>query len=891
MSSNPRFRAVLPRSNAVRIGAALVVAVFVRSAAADTTHSFPAPGEWPAFRRNPSLDARSPLAGPPSEPRVLWQHYLGLHEETLVLVPSDSGPIEISVPATEWPAAGEESDLARWGLASPRGEVEGKQQAIPLDAFRTYADVLPDSPGLEKFEVFREGTAACFRWEAGVWREVWRSAPMDFGNSVTTNPMVGDFDGDGAPELAFLPWWHLVMLDARTGALKHLCKFAEGRSYGYFGAHDLDRDGKSEFVVQGDFAKHVDVLGWREGALSVLWQRNIEPDISNPQAILRVYANVVADTGGDGALEVLMNTFNHEIAHRWAVSVLDGLTGNLKCVIPDAHLNDLVDLDADGAAELLVTRAEGVLVPEFGAIAVVRAADETPETAWETPDAAWVTWEPPLPLSINSGATFGRRRVLARDTADGIRVVMRRRSSSSVREHEVEVCAWQDNALRAELSATGEDLTPRGLDKDGALLLRALVRPNASTTLRVSGAHVRPAASRPLGCVPGVVAFAAPPGGNAAYIAVQGCVEANHGGGELVLLRCPTDGSEPDEVRRIQGRGQSSGWPQHFGPAFADLRGDGARQLLYAARGSGGCARLVAEELDGSVFWAHDFENIPGTAPVWNSGGLLLWQTGHFTDLVRADVLISIRRSMMHSEETVLLSGANGRELWRCSRQNSPMHSRGVGGTHFALADADGDGLDDVGSFYPSLFFILEGSTGANLILKDAAWDAVKEKPIYYGRAVAVPGTDNSTAFFMAGTGLTALVKVNGELVWADESGKTSGPFAFPKLKDNAVAVGFGFDDGARCYRPADGSVLWRSDALPAGTTEVATMDIGGDSEDEIIASAGSKLVCVRSSDGAVLWERDLQTPLGPPSLVQLGDKPAELIQGADGWLYAIGNS
>ena len=89
------------------------------------------------------------------------------------------------------------------------------------------------------------------------------------------------------------------------------------RSYGFFGTYDFDRDGRTEFLVMGDFSKHVDVLGFRDGKLSVLWQRAIELDISNPQKVFRVGPQPVADLDGDGRDEILLSLFNEADDHRW----------------------------------------------------------------------------------------------------------------------------------------------------------------------------------------------------------------------------------------------------------------------------------------------------------------------------------------------------------------------------------------------------------------------------------------------------------------------------------------------------------------------------------------------------------------------------------------------
>jgi hypothetical protein len=39
---------------------------------------FPEPGEWPCFRRDGGLVARSPARGQMSEPRIVWRRFVGL---------------------------------------------------------------------------------------------------------------------------------------------------------------------------------------------------------------------------------------------------------------------------------------------------------------------------------------------------------------------------------------------------------------------------------------------------------------------------------------------------------------------------------------------------------------------------------------------------------------------------------------------------------------------------------------------------------------------------------------------------------------------------------------------------------------------------------------------
>ncbi len=854
-------------------------------------HVFPKPGEWPCRNRNASLDARTTFKGRLTHPKIAWKHFVGVNEAVLVADPADGDAI-VALPVADLADPGNEAENARWGLRPPVGLLQGRTQPIRSGGFHTYADVLADPPGLEKLEIHREGTATCLAWRGDAWEKVWETERMDFGNTVQALPIVGDFDADGRQELAFLPWWQLVIVDAATGKIEDRCRFTKGRNYGYFGIHDLDGDGKGEFIVQADFAKHVDVLGYRDGKVRLLWQRDIELDISNPQSVLRVNPDCVDDLEGDGKREVLVNLCNGSNDGRWHVSVHDGMTGAVKDDLTDEHLQGVVDVDGDGAAELLTARTKGLHVPAFGPIRVWSFKPGRPTVLWECAHSGWQMWDKPMPLHVNSGATYASRTVLARARAKGAVVVLRRGSSDDPEQITLSVATWSDGGFRIGTTVRGRRLEGLAIDDQAGLLFRGVTRPGMRGRLAVHHGRVRALSSRRSGVSPATAVAARPANAARPTIVVQGYGE------ELVGLHPPTANEPATEVWRIAGRGQSTNWPSALGPVVADLRGDGGRQVVYATAAPSGCARLVAWDLVGRDVWHRDFPRIPGTPPVWNSGAIVLWQAGRFTDQRRQDVLVTIRRSMMHGEEAVLLSGRDGRQLWRRVRQDTSMHSRGVGGTPFAIADYDGDGLDDVASFYPSLFYILKGKTGENLILMNACWKDVPTKPVYWGRAAAGDFEGKGRAsVFMAGRAMTGLVRADGTLVWFDAVDKASGEFAFGHVDGDGrtEAVGFGYEDGIRCYDAATGRVKWRLSVRPSGhQAGPASGDINGDGRDECLLAVGRMLCCYGATKGGergmLLWKLELPAVVGPPSIADLrGDGTVSiLLVGQDGWVYCL---
>ena len=856
-----------------------------------SSHVFPRTAEWPCHRRNASLDARTTVRGRLTHPKIAWKHFVGVNEAVFAAEQSDTDAV-VALPVGDLADTSNEAGDVRWGLRPPVGLLQGRTQPIRSGGFHAYADVLTDPHGLEKLEVYRTGTAACLAWRGDGWRKVWETERMDFGNTVQALPIVGDFDADGRMELAFLPWWHLVIVDAATGKIEDRCRFTKGRNYGYFGVHDLDGDGNREFVVQADFAKHVDVLGYRDGKLRLLWQRDIELDISNPQSVLRVNPDTVADVDGDGQRDVLINLCNGSNDGRWHVSVHDGMTGEANADLPDEHLQGVVDVDGDGAVELLTARTTGLHVPAFGPIRVWGFKGGQQTVLWECADSGWEMWDMPMPLHVNSGATFASRTVLARARANGAVAVLRRRASDDAEQIVLSVATWSDGGFRIGTTVRGRRLEGLAVDAQAGLLFRGITTPGTRGKLTVRRGRVRALSSRRLGVSPATAVVARPADRSRPTIVAQGYGE------ELVALHPLAKNERATEVWRIAGRGQSTNWPSALGPVVADLRGDGGRQVIYATAAPSGYARLVAWDLAGREVWHHDFPRIPGTPPVWNSGAIVLWQTGQFTDQRRQDVLVTIRRSMMHSEETVLLSGRDGREVWRRVRQDTSMHSRGVGGTPFAIADYDGDGLDDVASFYPSLFYVLKGKTGENLILMNACWKDVPTKPVYWGRAVAGKFENNGRAgVFMAGGAMTGLVRADGTLVWFDAVDKTSGEFAYGDVDGDGKmeAVGFGYEDGVRCYDAATGRIRWRLSARPSGAQAgTASGDINGDGRNECLLAVGKTLCCYGTVDdgaqGVLLWKVELPAVVGPPSIVDLrGDGNVSiLLVGQDGWVYCL---
>lgn len=857
---------------------------------------FPDTGEWPCERGNPRLDARATLRGAITDPRIVWRRFVGSADVYVMWTPGE-GDSHLEVDPTNLATDSSLFTDARWFIVGPLGEVEGRTQPLPTSGDTIYADALPDRAGLERI-VFESGfakptingqwqpaIARCFYWEDGHWKQAWETEPIDM--LFSSQAVAGDFDADGALEIAFLPWYELVVLDARSGLIEDRCRFTTGRSYGFLGAYDLDSGGSKEFVVMADFSKHVDVLGYRNGKLALLWQREIEPDISNPQKILRVNRNPVADVDGDRNLEVLVCTYNDAGDARWRTTVHEGMTGAVKAELVDEYLRGVHDVSGDGIAELLTVPTAKAGVPKFGPIRVRGLHGGRLVTLWETADVGWATWEPPGSYNTNNCATLGRQDVIVREGHPSM-TVLQQQNGDKVR---LCVARWGEQGFELIGSLMGLNLTAIGLAQDGSLLARSEGASAEKREFAATGGTVQAVAAQERGGAVGTVVVARGVVSDRPVMVAQGA-------GENLVALVERDG-EGVECWRLPGRGQSANWPNEVrGAVMGDLRGDGDRQLLYATHSPDGCARLVVTDLVLRELWHHDFSEIPGDPPVWNTGGLILWQVGHFTDRTRMDVLFTVRRSMMHSEETGVLSGVDGRELWRRNRQ---IENRGVGGVPFAIADFDGDGLDDAASLYPSEFYILRGVTGEDLVAKPAVWEEIGGARMYYGQAIAgCFESGDKLGIFFAPTrpAVTGLFRVDGSVVWwdaPDVSGSALPAFGDVDGDGTLEVVGVGYPNGVRCYDAATGRLEWTLAGPTPGTHGgTASGDLDSDERDEVVVSVGNTLCCFEVSEGAgegkLAWRLELPATLGPPTIADVtGDGRASiLVQGTDGYVYCI---
>jgi len=363
--------------------------------------------------------------------------------------------------------------------------------------------------------------------------------------------------------------------------------------------------------------------------------------------------------------------------------------------------------------------------------------------------------------------------------------------------------------------------------------------------------------------------------------------------GVVAIAPPQKSGETPRALWCAPGRAQTTSMDSFYGLEMADLKGDGDLEVLAADHTNDGKAVLVAYDASGQRCWSHTFERFSGAEPFWNTGGLLLWTTGHFLQSQRVDVFTSLRRSAMHTDESCVVESAAGREVW----WQDNLLERGCGGATVALRNA-GDGRDDIVGQYPDIHFALSGATGKPL---QVVANPNKEFGGWTGYAIPTVFDANGDGRLETLMGRCiyslALFSRDNKLGW--HTGYLDGTSSSPALADlngdGRLRIGAAaYRGGFRCYDAATGAVRWSFPTKHTPTDPVSA-DIDGDKREEFIFGVGRELIAVGEADGKprVVWRLTMPAAVYSPIAVDVdGDGRLEVLcTAADGLLYCIGNA
>lgn len=234
------------------------------------------------------------------------------------------------------------SSLPGWPVSMTQGAQSCSTPAIAdLDADGALEILVVTSPanGISHMYAFRaDGTRL-----AGF--------PVSFEGNSDTYPVVGDVDGDGAPEIVVVakaqsyPYWHdVVQIYSAQGQLEREIHADEWNSKSAAPAlADLDGDGIADIVMQGD----AQLFAWRgtDGTLLPGW-----PAVTGRSGNS---APAVGDVDGDGQPDVVVtNALNQvRLFNRYGVS-----HPRFPKSLPlgEGAMPAIADLDRDGHNEIIV---------------------------------------------------------------------------------------------------------------------------------------------------------------------------------------------------------------------------------------------------------------------------------------------------------------------------------------------------------------------------------------------------------------------------------------------------------------------------------------------------------------------------------------------------------
>ena len=379
-------------------------------------------------------------------------------------------------------------------------------------------------------------------------------------------------------------------------------------------------------------------------------------------------------------------------------------TGQHKLDLPDVYLHGHLDIDQDNVPERLTQHCPNRCLATNGKIGLHR----WDEQIWCQKNARWsIESLPELPLERITGALRGMETpVTGQLGIEGKPTVFFTTTNPS------------ESLYALQINTKNEPDILWRVETSPQVYISAVAVAKDKVLIRTQSAHHKPVKLTTDGLQLHTVAKH-----DIVLSAPQPLVLTNQYGHRQLVVAEPlnsisayqvtTDLNQPLKLSwRTSGRAMITQMPQMQGLISGDIDQDRTNEILCVREMPDGHSRLIAIGLDGSDRWHYDFANFNGRAPIWNECGTTIWAVGHFIDLNRLDVMVSNRRSIMHSDETVVINTQTDTVAWHKDMLKMTNHTRGYGGGRCAILDMDGDKLDDIVLGYPAEYSVIDGATG-----------------------------------------------------------------------------------------------------------------------------------------------------------------------------------
>ena len=842
-------------------------------------------GQWLQLRGDRQMSGRAAGVGRVSEtgPVEAWRFDIAAWEGYLAVDPSQAAR-RIDLPFPDQVDLGEVGDVSKpWSVGPQAFDLssDGALVSMPVDNVFKVAKILDEVEGLQRFEMGNSFADAgveptrgtLIAYDGGGPRVVWETE--EFRDTWDPNVLVVDVDADGQLDIAVATHYRVLVFDGATGATKMQLQYHGFRNYGWFGAANIDADPYPEFAVIADFSMHAEVIDNDGSNLSLVWLREIQPEVSQSTKIVRPGPRNLVDTDGDGRLELAYGIYNDAGDSQWHVVTVDALSGDTLHDYPGHYLHGMADLDGDSQVELFVSAVAGEALPTYAPLEVWTLGAGGPVVRWQLPYGRFSTRKlASLPLSASTGAADGLRTVATGDVdGDG-------RADFFVAEPKAEAEVVRALSLAAgEASELWSVRGPPGGVLEVAAVAEADGDPEIETLIQIRGRGAAEAvdlegiggrllAWTRQGSTPaGTPVVADLDGDGAVEVVIQ------TGTQEVVCLQAPRlPGEEPQVRWRMAGYGQTNNAPFHWGVVAADLQLDGDLEVLFARETPEGDAGLAAVSAKGDVRWHTRFAGFDGTMPIWNFSGLSYWGAGHFRSTDQLDVFATLRRGKLGSEVGFLLDGSSGEIAWESSGYALEKGgARSLGGHPSAAGDLDGDGLEEIIVMWPDRLHVIDGVTGSAQVVRAAygvGLNPMFESDGFVGYAfpavVDLVGDATPELIWGHNTYLNAVLDAGGATIWqTDYLNNTN----VPSLMDVGDAAGDGdlellasTPGGPQLLDPVDGALLLELTTVGTAHTDVVSGDVDGDGRDEFLFGGSNLVLCLEVEEGVlqVAWRLDV---------------------------------
>ena len=786
-----------------------------------------------------------------------------------------------------------------WGIISPKLDVSGNGQLIdpPAAPGERWGKFLADVSGIQRLSwTTTWGKDANFQlhsFENGIDypKKIW---DIEFsGDIYSPLVVVADIDKDENLEVVLSTWNGVIAYDLTSGVEKYRCTYRSehGRQYGFFGAH-INSSGQVYLVVIGDFAGHIGVLTVENGALINLWYKTFDTEstqgIDRRFTINTVGPSPVSDFNGDGSQEILMNVFNENNDSRWHMMAYDLETGQHKLDLPDVYLHGHAEIEQNNIPVLLTQHTSNRCVSTNGKIMIYRWDQQI----WHHHNARWsIESLPDLPLERVTGALRGMESpvngVLKGQKKNTVFFTTEKESKESL--HALQINAKGQHTILCTIEASPQVKLSAVAVAEGNILIRTLSTHHKSVKLKTNGIQLSSVAKN-------YTTLSAPK---------PLVLTDQHGDYQIVMAeplnsisayQVTTDLTQPlRPIWRTPGRAMTTQSPQMEGLASGDIDQDGVDEVLFVREMPDGHSRLIALGLNGIKRWYYDFIDFNGRSPIWNECGTTRWAVGHFTNSDRLDVMVSNRRSIMHSDETVVINTRTNTVAWHRDILEMPNHTRGYGGGRYSIASMGEDQLDNIIQAYPAEFSIIDGRTGKQITTFNLG-------PVEGSNHWVIDGTPivvNSEITIVTHPSMVIALQNKSDqtsILWRTEP--NDGVNGFPSIGDvdgdGNIEIGLpGCQDGFRCVDLKTGYTKWSIDNSDSRVSNCVSVDINCDGIEEFIYGNGTQLRAVAkraNQKSPIIWQIDLPAPIEHLVVADIdGDSFFEILVGSsNGKIYCV---